>query len=68
MALVTSDFLAGLMTNFRAIFKQSLDEAVAEVQLYKEIATLFQSTSDKECLRLARAATRRCPSGWTRGS
>ena len=48
MALVTSDFLSGLMTNFRAIFKQSLDEAVAETQLYKEIATLFQSTSDKE--------------------
>src|SRR4030042_1993652 len=48
MALVTSAFLSGLMPNFRAIFKQSLDEAVAETQLYKEIATLFQSTSDKE--------------------
>jgi phage major head subunit gpT-like protein len=47
-AIVTSDFLAGLMTNYRAIFKQSLDEAFAEKQLYKEIATQFESTSDKE--------------------
>ena len=48
MGLVTSDFLAGLMTNYRAIFKQSLDEAFAEKPLYQEIATKFQSTSDKE--------------------
>ena len=48
MSLVTSDFLAGLMTNYRAIFKQSLDEAFAEKPLYQEIATKFQSSSDKE--------------------
>ncbi len=48
MAIVTSDFLAGLMTNFRAIFKQSLDEAFPVNPLYQEIATKFLSTSDKE--------------------
>lgn len=48
MGLVTSDFLAGLMTNFRAIFKQALDEAIAEKPLYQEIATKFVSTGDKE--------------------
>ena len=47
-AIVTSDFLAGLMTNFRAIFKVGLDEAFVESPLYKERATLFTSTSDKE--------------------
>lgn len=36
------------MTGFRAIFTQALDEAQAEFQLYKEIATVFPSTSDKE--------------------
>lgn len=48
MALVTSDFLAALMTNFRVIFKQSLDEAEKEFQLFKEIATEFKSDTDKE--------------------
>jgi phage major head subunit gpT-like protein len=48
MSMVTSDFLAGLLTNFRAIFKQSLDEAFAEQNLFDLIATRFDSTSDKE--------------------
>lgn len=48
MAIVTTDFLAGLMTGFRAIFQEALDEAFAEFQLFNEIATIFRSTSDKE--------------------
>ncbi len=48
MSVVSSDFLAGLLTNFRAIFKQALDEAFAEQNLYDIIATRFNSTSDKE--------------------
>ncbi len=48
MSVVTSDFLAGLLTNFRAIFKQALDEAFAEQNLYEILATRFNSTSDKE--------------------
>lgn len=48
MSLVTSDFLAGLMTNYRAIFKKALDETFDEFQLYKEIATQIPSTTDKE--------------------
>jgi len=48
MTLVTSDFLAGLMTNYRAIFQKALDEAFAEKPLYTEIATKFDSTTDKE--------------------
>ena len=48
MTQVTSDFLAALMTNYRVIFKQSLDEAVKEFDLWKEIASLFTSITDKE--------------------
>jgi len=48
MTLVTSDFLAGLMTNYRAIFTKALDESFAEKPLYTEIATKFDSTTDKE--------------------
>lgn len=48
MTLVTSDFLAGLMTNYRAIFKQALDEAFALKPLYQEIATKFDSTTAEE--------------------
>jgi len=48
MTLVTSDFLAGLMTNYRAIFKVALDEAFAESPLYQEISTKFDSVTDKE--------------------
>ncbi len=48
--LVTSDFLAAIMTGYRAIFKQGLDAAAAEREnkLYEEIATKFPSTTDKE--------------------
>lgn len=45
---VTSDFLAGLMTNFRVVFKQALDEAVKDNMLYKEISTQFDSVTDQE--------------------
>ena len=48
MTLVTSDFLAGLMTNYRAIFKTALDEAFAERPLYQDISTKFDSVTDKE--------------------
>ena len=48
MTIVTSDFLAGLMTNYRAIFKQALGDAFAEKPLYQDIATEFPSTTDTE--------------------
>jgi len=48
MTLVTSDFLAGLMTNYRAIFTKALDEAFAEKPLYTEIATKFDSLTAEE--------------------
>jgi phage major head subunit gpT-like protein len=48
MTVVTTDFLAALLTNFRAIFKQSLDEAFAEPNLFDVLATRFNSVSDKE--------------------
>ncbi len=47
-ALVTADFLDGLMTNYRAIFTKALDESFIEMPLYNEIATMFPSTTDKE--------------------
>lgn len=47
MAVVTSDFLAGLMTNFRAIFKTTFDAADVEA-FWKKLATQFPSNSDKE--------------------
>lgn len=46
-AVVTSDFLAGLLTNFRAIFNVELSAADA-LGLYSKIATVFPSTGDKE--------------------
>ncbi len=48
MPLVTSDFLAGLLTNFRAIFNQELGELDRTLADYKKIATIIPSTSDKE--------------------
>jgi len=48
MATVTSDFLAGLMTNFKAIFNEALDEAGKIAQLRSIIATEFPSETDKE--------------------
>jgi phage major head subunit gpT-like protein len=46
--IVTSDFLAGLMTNFRAIFQTSLAEFDKEIGLWKLIATIFPSVTDME--------------------
>jgi len=48
MPLVTSDFLAGLLTNFRAIFNQELSELDKKIAQYKLIATEFQSNTDRE--------------------
>lgn len=48
MALVTSDFLAGVMTNFRAIFTQGLADGAISLSDYLKLATVFNSTSDKE--------------------
>ena len=47
MAVVTSDFLAGLMTNFRAIFVTEFAAAQA-VADYLKLVTRFPSNSDKE--------------------
>ncbi len=48
--IITSDFLAGVMTGYRALFQTGLEEAAAEKdnQLYKEISTQFPSTTDQE--------------------
>lgn len=48
MPVVTTDFLSALMTGYRTIFQQSLDEAFAEPQLKEQIATQFDSNTDKE--------------------
>lgn len=48
MPVVSSDFLAGMLTNFRAVFQKSLDEAAKTNALYLEIATKFDSTADQE--------------------
>ena len=48
MATVTSDFLAGIMTSFRAIFQEALDEAGKITQLKDIIATRMPSDTDKE--------------------
>ncbi len=48
MALVTSDILAGMLTNFRAIWNKELGEVDPELDAYLKIATVFPSTSDKE--------------------
>lgn len=48
MATVTTDFLAGLMTNFRAIFQQALDEAGKIPALKDIISTQFTSDTDQE--------------------
>jgi len=47
-AVVTSDFLAGLMTSYRVIFKEALGEAGKKFQIYKELCTEFTSDTDKE--------------------
>jgi phage major head subunit gpT-like protein len=47
MALVTSDFLAGLLTNYRAIFTTAFTEADKEA-LWKKLCLEVQSDADKE--------------------
>lgn len=47
MAVVTSDFLAGVLTNFRVGFSQAFD-AAANLQPWREIAMEVQSTGDIE--------------------
>ena len=47
-AVVTADLLAALTTNYRVIYKKALSEQAARMSDYKEIATIFNSTSDKE--------------------
>jgi phage major head subunit gpT-like protein len=48
--IITSDFLAGVMTGYRAIFQQGLEEAGTEKdnKTYLEIATKFPSTKGSE--------------------
>lgn len=48
MALVTNDFLAGIMTNFRAIFMKALADNALSMADYTRLATVFNSTTDKE--------------------
>jgi len=48
MALVTADFLAGALTNYRAIFQKALSEGFLNSNDYLKIATVFNSTSDRE--------------------
>jgi len=48
MPLVTADFLAGLLTNFRAIFNQELGELDKTMSDHKKVATIIPSTTDKE--------------------
>lgn len=47
-AVVTTDFLAGLLTNFRAIFSQELGDVAKRMDQYLRIATQFPSTTDQE--------------------
>lgn len=48
MPAVTSDLLAGLMTNFRVIFTKELSEFDKTDGLYKKIVTIFKSLTDQE--------------------
>ena len=48
MALVTTDFLAAVMTNYRAIFEKALGEGAMELNDYLKIATEITSTTDTE--------------------
>lgn len=47
MSLVTSDFLAALMTNFQAIFKTAFTEVEKEV-LWSQLCLMVESSGDKE--------------------
>ncbi len=45
---VTADLLAGLTTNYRAIFKKSLADNAGTLEAWKKVCTIFDSTTDKE--------------------
>lgn len=47
MVVVSSDFLAALLTNFQAIFKTAFDAGDAEAE-YRALCLLTESTSEKE--------------------
>lgn len=47
-AVVTADLLAALTTNYRVIYKKALSEATPNLSDYKSVATVFNSTTDKE--------------------
>lgn len=47
MAVVTSDFLAGMMTNFRVLFKTAFDAADIEAN-WRKLCTEFPSDTDLE--------------------
>ena len=46
--LITSDFLAAVMTTYRAIFTKALGDLAPGFDNYQKIATVFNSTTDKE--------------------
>ena len=46
--LITSDFLAAVLTNYRAIFSNALGDLSPGFEDYKKIATIFNSTTAKE--------------------
>lgn len=48
MPVVTSDMTAALRTNIQAIFNKALGDKAAKFESWKKIATIFNSTSDKE--------------------
>lgn len=45
---VTADLLAALTTNYRAIFQKGLAEVNPRLDSWREIVTIFNSTTDKE--------------------
>jgi len=50
MAVVTSDFLAALTTNYKIIFKKALGENARLSDDWKKVATILTSDTDKESL------------------
>jgi len=50
MAVVTSDFLAALVTNYKIIFKKSLGENASMSDSWKKVSTIMPSDTDKESL------------------
>jgi len=46
--LITSDFLAAVLTTYRVIFNKALGDKAEDLGDYKKIATIFNSTTAKE--------------------